>query len=99
MFHGIVKNIQLHKKILHGYIYYQGLIMTKQMKNESKLNKFYLPINVNCTMTDLLQHYCKTFDKIQLFISKMNVSFQKIMLYFFHLWHDYQSLVMGCMFP
>lgn len=73
--------------------------MTKQMKDESKLNKFYLPINVNCTMTDLLQHYCRTFDKIQLFISNMNVIFQKIMLSFFHLWHDYQSLVMGCMFP
>ncbi len=73
MFHGIVKNIQLHKKKLHGYIYYHGLTMTKQMKNDSKLNKFYLPINVNCTITDLLQHYCRTFDKIQLFISNINV--------------------------
>ncbi len=50
--------------------------MTKQMKNESKLNKFYLPINVNYTIIDLLQHYCRTFDKIQVFISNMNVIFQ-----------------------
>jgi hypothetical protein len=32
MFHGIVTNIQLHKYILHCYVFYHRVTMTKQVK-------------------------------------------------------------------
>ncbi len=50
-------------------------------------------------MNDLLQHYFRTFGKIQLLIGNMNVIFQEIMFSFLHRWHRYQSLVMTCMIP
>jgi len=37
--------------------------MNKQMKHQSKLDKFFSSINLNCTMNDLLQQYLKTFGK------------------------------------
>jgi hypothetical protein len=41
MFHKIVRNIQLHKQLLHYCIFHYGVAMTKQMKNQSKLDKFF----------------------------------------------------------
>ncbi len=60
IFHGIIKNIQLHKQLLHCYIFYLGVAMTKQMKNQSKFDKFFLLVNLNYTMNDVLQHCFKT---------------------------------------
>jgi hypothetical protein len=51
--------------------------MIKQMKNQSKLDKFFLLVNLNYTMNDMLQHYFKT--KLG-----QNIFFIEIMLYFFH---------------
>jgi hypothetical protein len=34
--------------------------MTKQMKNQSKLDKFFLLVNLNYTMNDVLQHCFNT---------------------------------------
>jgi hypothetical protein len=51
--------------------------MIEQMKNQSKLHKFFFLVNFNYTMNDLLQHCFKTFGKIQLLIGNMNVVFQK----------------------
>ncbi len=60
IFHGIIKNIQLHKQLLHCYIFYLGVAMTKQMKNQSKFDNFFLLVNLNYTMNDMLQHCFKT---------------------------------------
>jgi len=34
--------------------------MIKQMKNQSKLDKFFLFLNINYTMNDVLRHCFKT---------------------------------------
>jgi hypothetical protein len=49
----------------------------EQMKNQSKLHKFFFLVNLNYTMNHLLQHCFKTFGKIQLLIGNMNVVFPK----------------------
>jgi hypothetical protein len=49
--------------------------MTKQMKNQSKLDKFFFLVNLNYTMNDLLQYCFKTK------LAKYNFSL-KLMFFF-----------------
>jgi hypothetical protein len=70
--------------------------MTKLEKN---LDNIFLLVNLNCIISDLLQHYFKMFNKIQVFIGNMNVVFLKTMILILKLKHDYESLVTTCMLP
>jgi hypothetical protein len=44
---------------------------------EKKLDNIFLLVNLNCIISDLLQHQFKMFNKIQVFIGNMNVVFSK----------------------
>jgi hypothetical protein len=79
---------------MHDYIFYHGIGTIEQMKNQRKLNMFVCFVNINCIVTDLLQHCFKAFGKI-LLIGNINVVFPKLAISFFHPWHGYQSLVMA----
>jgi hypothetical protein len=66
---------------------------------KKKLDNIFFLVNLNCIISDLLQHYFKMFNKIQVFIGNMNVVFLKTMKLIFKLKHGYQSLVTTCMLP
>jgi len=95
LFYKTVKNIQLHKEILHYCVFYHGVAMIEQ----NKKIKENLVVNLHSTMNDLLEDNFNMLSKIQLFIGNMNVFFQEIMFWFFYLKHGYQILVTTLMFP
>jgi predicted transcriptional regulator len=47
---------------------------------ERNLDNTFFLINLNWIINDLLQHYLKMFNKIQVFIGNMNVVFLKAMI-------------------
>jgi hypothetical protein len=56
------------------YVFYHGVTM---INLEKKLDNIFLLVNLNCIISDLLQHQFKMFNKIQVFIGNMNVVFSK----------------------
>jgi hypothetical protein len=95
LFYKIVKNIQLHKQILHCCVFYHGVAMIEW----KKIGFFFFLLTYIALWVTCYKIIIKMLSKIQLFIGNMNVFSQEIMLQIFYFKHGYQSLVTTLMFP
>jgi len=99
MFYGSVKNIQLHKQLLHCCVFYHGATMIEQMKNQSKFDNFFLLVNVHYIMCDLLHLEISRYSQQDItFQWQHECFFSKNITPILNLEHGHRSFVTTFMF-